>query len=385
MAEHRASRVNDRDSEYQRKHRANMMISPERKDAFADDADTSTASRSYADIMREGNLERERETVMRQISEKKAEETEAAKKGGGAKKRRWDVSQDDDTSGGASTVSEWDVGPTPAPQSRWDSTPAPGTAAAAGGDFGATPAPRASRWDATPAPGGGFAGDTPAPGASKWDATPAPSAGIGGGGGAKASRWDATPVNLGPGGGGGGGAAAGGKKSRWDETPLVMGGAGGVDATPLFTTGANADPMATPLNVAATPDQMQALKYEREAEERNRPMTDEELDSLLPTAGFKVMAPPAAYEPIRTPARKLLTTPTPVGGTPGFAILEEDRGQRYDIPPTPDPSLPDIKPEDYQHFSKLLSDVDEEGLSNEEAQERKIMKLLLKVKVCYYI
>lgn len=39
-----------------------------------------------------------------------------------------------------------------------------------------------------------------------------------------------------------------------------------------------------------------------------------------------------------------------------------------------------MKPEDAQYFDKLLVDVDEETLSPEEQKERKIMKLLLKIK-----
>ncbi len=39
-----------------------------------------------------------------------------------------------------------------------------------------------------------------------------------------------------------------------------------------------------------------------------------------------------------------------------------------------------MKPEDMAHFGKLLQEVNEEELSAEEAKERKIMKLLLKVK-----
>lgn len=42
--------------------------------------------------------------------------------------------------------------------------------------------------------------------------------------------------------------------------------------------------------------------------------------------------------------------------------------------------LPEMKPEDQQYFGKLLKDVDEQELTVEEAKERKIMKLLLKVK-----
>jgi hypothetical protein len=41
--------------------------------------------------------------------------------------------------------------------------------------------------------------------------------------------------------------------------------------------------------------------------------------------------------------------------------------------------LPDMKPEDMAFFGKLLQDAEEAELSVEEAKERKIMKLLLKV------
>ena len=51
------------------------------------------------------------------------------------------------------------------------------------------------------------------------------------------------------------------------------------------------------------------------------------------------------------------------------------------MPATPNENeLPTIKPEDYQYFSRLMEDVDEDGLSKEEAMELKIMRLLLKVK-----
>jgi splicing factor 3B subunit 1 len=43
-------------------------------------------------------------------------------------------------------------------------------------------------------------------------------------------------------------------------------------------------------------------------------------------------------------------------------------------------ALPFIKPEDVSHFSSLLTEFDEEGMSTEEIRDRKIMMLLLKVK-----
>ena len=42
--------------------------------------------------------------------------------------------------------------------------------------------------------------------------------------------------------------------------------------------------------------------------------------------------------------------------------------------------MPFLKPDDIQYFDKLLTDVDEDMLSPEEAKERRIMKLLLKIK-----
>ena len=39
-----------------------------------------------------------------------------------------------------------------------------------------------------------------------------------------------------------------------------------------------------------------------------------------------------------------------------------------------------MKPDDMQYFDKLLVEVDEEALSPEEQKERRIMKLLLKIK-----
>ena len=97
----------------------------------------------------------------------------------------------------------------------------------------------------------------------------------------------------------------------------------------------------------------QAAKWEREIEERNRPLSDEELDAILPPEGYKVLEPPAGYQPIRTPARKLMAPPTPIGGTPLYSLPSEDRGQTFDVP-TQLEGLPEMKPEDQQYFGALL-------------------------------
>lgn len=60
------------------------------------------------------------------------------------------------------------------------------------------------------------------------------------------------------------------------------------------------------------------------------------------------------YIPIRTPARKLTATPTPIAGTPaGFFIQQEDRSAKY-MDNQPKGNLPFMKPEDAQYFDKLL-------------------------------
>jgi len=144
--------------------------------------------------------------------------------------------------------------------------------------------------------------------------------------------------------------------------------------------------MATPSPAAMmqmTPEQMQAYRWEKEIDERNRPLSDDELDAMFPP-GYKILQPPAGYIPIRTPARKLTATPTPLSGaTPtGFYMQTEnlDKSAKFVDNQPKGGNLPFLKPEDAQYFDKLLVDVDEDMLSPEELKERTIMKLLLKIK-----
>ena len=176
----------------------------------------------------------------------------------------------------------------------------------------------------------------------------------------------------------GGGATPGG------STPM-MGGLTPGGSTPV---GISAQAMATP-----APGQARGMvneskltnQWATEIDERNRPLTDEELDAMLPP-GYKVLDPPPGYAPIRTPSRKITATPTPMnnqGQQSGFFIQEETemstkmKGQELQ---TADAELPSLKPDDMQYFDKLLIDVDENALSPEEVKERRIMKLLLKIK-----
>ena len=312
-------KVVDLESEYS-KRRLNRALSPSRKDALSSGSGEE-GTRSYADIMRENQLALERENTMRNIEMKKREEEEGDGGSAVAKSSRWD------------SVGE--------KQSGWEAP---------------EKVEKASKWDATP---------------SRWDSKDVTATA------SRRSRWDATPVQE-----------VGTKRSRWDATPAAVGATpvhGGFGATPVGAAGMETPMYGAPGQgaqpVPMTPEVYQAMKIEKEIEYRNRPLSDEELDAMLPgpSDGYKILEVPAGYVPIQTPARKLTATPAPIDGTPLYAIPEEDRTQAFDVPVAVE-GLPDMKVEDQQYFGKLLKDVDESSLSLEEAKERRIMKLLLKVK-----
>lgn len=256
----------------------------------------------------------------------------------------------------------------------WEGPAGDGKRAKSGWDGGVTPSGARNRWDATPA-GGRWDGATPSrapgatPGRNRWDATPADMKG--------GSKWGATP------------AQPGGKASRWEEIP-----AGGMGATPAAYGGATpamgktavgglglATPMVGP-GMGMTPEMVKLAKVEREMLERNRRLTDEELNQLMPATGYVVVDPPGSYQPIRTPARKLMATPTPM--VQGYTIPEAPEGPLAEaaaekgIGVTPDGI--ELRPEDQLFFGKLAEEVDEAALSVKEAKERKIMRSLLKIK-----
>jgi splicing factor 3B subunit 1 len=197
------------------------------------------------------------------------------------------------------------------------------------------------------------------------------------GGKAKASRWDATPL---VGTGGETPRRAGG--SRWDATPVgvVAGGATplrGSDGAFGFPTGPES---FFPSGISLTPEQSASARWERELDARNRPLSDEELDAVLPGEGYTVLPAPASYAPVRTPARKLVATP--MGADTGGFRFQEDMAigaAAAGLQPR-DPELPTVKAEDYQYFAKLFDEGDPNALSLEEARERKVMRLLLKIK-----
>ncbi|KAI9008593.1 splicing factor 3B subunit 1 [Hyaloraphidium curvatum] len=325
-------RIADREDDYH-KRRLNRVLSPQRVDAFQGGAADHAEARSYKEVMMEADMEKERARLMAKIeADRKAGADSGDRKAlpaaeaaqPAAKKRRWDVA----------VPAEEEA---PKKKSEWEEDEQP------------KEVKRRNRWDETPvaAPSGGSAWDAPTPradGSGDFGATP-----------------------------------SGRKRSRWDETPVGV----NVMATPVGGYGL-VTPTPGQISVPMTPDVANALRWERELDYRNRPWTDEELDAIFPTEGYKILDPPSSYVPIRTPARKLMATPTPMAGQAGagYMLPEENRVAMFDMP-TEIPgvgSLSFFKPEDMQHFGKLLDDKDEESLPLDELKERKIMRLLLKIK-----
>ncbi|KAK9471936.1 armadillo-type protein [Dipodascopsis tothii] len=164
------------------------------------------------------------------------------------------------------------------------------------------------------------------------------------------------------------------KGSRWDQAPSV-------DATPVDASAAS---MQTPLHPSsgATFGDLSSI---------HESLSDDELDRLLPSEGYLILEPPAGYAPIRTPARKLMATPAPAAGG-GFVMMEENnsaatgmqtQNQQQLALPTDIPGVGGLqffKEEDMKYFGKLMDGQDEGQLPLDELRERKIMKLLLKVK-----
>ncbi|KAH8180055.1 splicing factor 3B subunit 1 domain-containing protein [Sarocladium implicatum] len=174
----------------------------------------------------------------------------------------------------------------------------------------------------------------------------------------KRSRWDQAPAI--------GGAEAPKKRSRWDQAP---------SATPAANSG-----LATPAHQSQAPAVAMPFGVDPG---RNAPISDEELDILLPGEedGYKILTPPPGYEPVRAPAHKLMQTPA---SQSGFMMQDPEQVRLGGKPmPAEIPGVGDLqffKAEDMAYFGKLTDGSDENVLTVEEMKERKIMRLLLKIK-----
>jgi splicing factor 3B subunit 1 len=291
-------------------------------------------------------------------NDKQQPEEQAATSTNKRRKRRWDTTSGPPTSTeqeNAGIVSDNESVASTA-KSKWDEDVSENSSTSR----------RRKRWDETPVVSSNVAAT---PVVASGMATPAVHS---------QSKWDETPVSF-------SGMVAETQpsvgpqtsKNRWAETPAPVPPAG--SQTPLAGLS-------------------KAMSLEREMESRNRPWTDAALDAILPTEGYIIMRPPSSYVPLRTPGRKLLATPTPMSMTPQGFQMEipveqrqdasiQDIREAYGVPLAMTSSesgeasaLPYIKPEDMQYFGRLMEEVDDNKLSKDEANERRIMSLLLKIK-----
>ncbi|KAI6101293.1 small nuclear ribonucleoprotein [Pisolithus sp. B1] len=116
-------------------------------------------------------------------------------------------------------------------------------------------------------------------------------------------------------------------------------------------------------------------------DKHNRYLTDEELDAILPSSGYVIVTPPPGYAPMVAPRKLMPPSVTEVGGfhiqeSSDAAAIAAAAGLAPELP-TEIPGVGNLaffKPEDAQYFAKILKEEDETQL------ERKIMRLLLKIK-----
>lgn len=153
------------------------------------------------------------------------------------------------------------------------------------------------------------------------------------------------------------------------ETPGGVKSFTGPGETPIYEAG-----METPLGAGIG---YAEFPTGRAYESRNRPLSDDELDDLLPSEGFEIVQPPAGYKPVSRRPQAPTTSP-------GYQMPSEGTGMgASDIPVVPQYSgvgeMPELKMCDLEHFAPLLN-ADEGDLTPEEAKERKVMALLLKIK-----
>ena len=172
------------------------------------------------------------------------------------------------------------------------------------------------------------------------------------------------------------------KKSRWDEAATINGDAAARRRTKWDRVASMSD--APPANGISDGGPVQpVVTFGTDISSRNATLSDEELDEILPSEGYKILEPPPGYEPLRAPSRRTAPSATPAESG-GFMMQEpvdpRSMGKQLpsDIPGVGD--LQFFKPEDMTYFGKLVDGADENDLSVDELKQRKIMRLLLKVK-----
>ncbi|KAK5145000.1 U2 snRNP component prp10, partial [Rachicladosporium monterosium] len=175
------------------------------------------------------------------------------------------------------------------------------------------------------------------------------------------------------------------KKSRWDTTSAVSSEtAPEVKRRSKWDVAAAAGGATPAPGPGATPVQSM-MGFGTDISNRNAPLSDEELDEMLPLEGYKILEAPPGYEPLRAPTHRVAPSATPLNKNNGGFMMQEPVDPRSmgkqlpsDIPGVGD--LQFFKAEDMNYFGKLVDGADENQLSVEELKQRKIMRLLLKVK-----
>lgn len=315
-----STRITDRETDYQ-KRRFDRVLTPTRADAFAANRQAGAAEGNgdgdtYRDVMERRELEREEERVRRAIQAKREGRDEEDTEMHSAPTLQNGEANGDKENG--------EAGSTDAAATR----------------------KRKKRWDVATT-----AVDEPAAPAAGEDAK------------TKRSRWDQAPALPGP-----PGADAAKKRSRWDQAP---------SATPVGVSG-----LATPMHTS----QLGAPAVGMDgAPSMPGVLSEEELDLILPGTeqGFKIVEPPEGFTGGQPPIHRVAATPLPANYS-GFMIQDPDSGRvGQNQMPKEIPGVGDLqffKAEDMAYFGKLTDGADENSLSVEELKERKIMRLLLKVK-----
>lgn len=280
--------IKKRESEFQRK-KYDYVLSPMRVDPFSDKSPLPE-DRTYTDVMLEINKEAKKSKGL-----SKVEANEGKKR-----KNRWGDTEVEETA--RKKEKKEDSG------SKWEDGEREGGKEGGTNEtlsFGNMPTPAPSKWSDTP-----FVYNT-----SSTKKT-------------KVSRWDKTSS-----------VDSGTQVTKTSETPMLN--------TPLvklnndmsnhlISNASGAPLLATPrLGITGTPflsaltpipglttipsDSFIKMKIKNEMYVRNRPLTDEDLDELLPSEGYEIVKPPEEYEAIRANKLKTLfkhTTPTtPLLGT----------------------------------------------------------------------
>ncbi|KAI1345220.1 armadillo-type protein [Xylariaceae sp. FL0016] len=175
--------------------------------------------------------------------------------------------------------------------------------------------------------------------------------------GKKRSRWDQVP----------GASDAPKKRSRWDQAP---------SATPVGGNG-----MATPMHSSALGPGLPS--FGTDISGPGGLPSDNELNALLPgeDQGFVIIQFPPGYNVGAAPIHRASATPLP---SSGFMMQDPESVRTAGSQmPKEIPGVGELqffKQEDMNYFGKLADGSDENSLSVEEMKERKIMRLLLKIK-----